>query len=97
MNYEIKYLDWLNKAQGDLSDLPDKLIRLIGQYNNTLEEWNKTTEAEQKEYLPILEKTDAYISACIYRRYKDKLQNPVVSKAKLLALKAKAVQLNLNN
>ncbi len=94
MNYELKYPDWLNKARVDLSELPQELINLIAQFNKTHEQWTEAKEQEQKIFYKVLELTDAHISACIYRLFKDKIE--LIKKEKLAALKAKAAQLKLN-
>lgn len=97
MNYSPQYKTWLEKAQVSSNDLPEKLMALIKAFENSLSEWRKADPSEKAEYQPVLEKTDAFISASVYSLYREKIEPASFSKAKLLALKAKALQIDMND
>lgn len=97
MTYYKRYTTWLEKAGVGIDDLPLKLTWLIDKYEHALGLWELAAEQEQVEYLPFLEQSDAYISALIYREYKGLIDASKLNKAKLLALKAKALNINLND
>jgi len=105
--YVARHTGLLQKAGTTPESLPDDLAMLIGKFQraaNTLQEVGTHT---QEQLLSILVQTDAVICAALYCLYKDRLQltdimpanapaqedTARLDKIKLLALKAKALQL----
>lgn len=97
MIYYKRYTTWLEKAGVEFQDLPIDLVILIQRYDHTVGLWELAGEEEQEEYLPMLEQADAFISARIFREYREVIEKAKVNKAKLLALKAKALNINLKD
>ena len=97
MKYAPKYTEWLRRGDVRQEQLTAHLQQLIEKFQAALREWSKATPAEQSEYLSMLEKSDAFIAASIYRLGKPAPKTASVDKVKLLALKAKALQINMND
>ncbi|MGZ4089662.1 MAG: hypothetical protein ACXVNO_03025 [Bacteroidia bacterium] len=95
MIYEKRYTDWLEKASTNINGLPRPLAKLVIDFELALNNWQVAFEKEQAAYLPILEKTDAYISTCIYREFKDVIEKAITDKANRLA--QQAADLNFND
>ncbi|MGZ3931001.1 MAG: hypothetical protein ACXVP0_06425 [Bacteroidia bacterium] len=94
MNYHRKHTEFLQKAGAVLSDLPKELIILISKFEEALNQWSVADKAEQLNYLPVLEKTDAYISFCIYKQFKEKVDQAEDEKARRLAQMAEELNFN---
>lgn len=105
--YHTKYNALLHKAGVIPEALPGGLQLLIEKYERAVAALEQADPAMQERLLFILTQTDAVICAAIYALYKDDLlitdvipedttatDNAVrLNKIKLLALKAKALQL----
>lgn len=91
--YTSRYIDLMEKAAVDHEHLPVILLPLIEKFENAVISWQQADESTKEALFPILLKTDAVISAKIYQLYKDRLETETVDKVKLMALKAKALQL----
>lgn len=97
----------MDKAGISLSDLSPELFSLVGAFEQALVKWEHASPAEQADYYPMLEKSDAYISACIYGQFQSRMAAATKSskpakplkadkKARLLALKEQALKIDLN-
>lgn len=91
--YAPRYGEWLERAGADPETLPPVLQVLIQKFENAINAWQHAGTEKQQELLPVLLKCDAVIAVHIYGLYKDRLENELVDKVKLMALKAKALQL----
>jgi len=91
--YSSRYIELMEKAAVGHDHLPATLLPLIEKFENAVISWHQADESTKAELLPILVRTDAVISANIYQLYKDRLETETVDKVKLMALKAKALQL----
>lgn len=91
--YSPRYIELIEKATDDIESLPGSLLLVIEKFQKAVMSWQQADESTQKKLHPILVKTDAVISAYIYQLYKEKLELEPTDKVKLMALKAKALQL----
>jgi hypothetical protein len=91
--YPYRYAKLMEKAAVDYEHLPATLLPLIEKFENAVVSWQQADESTKADLFPILVKTDAVISANIYQLYKDRLEAETVDKVKLMALRAKALQL----
>jgi hypothetical protein len=91
--YQEHFFKMLEEAQEELINLPASLQDLIEKFENAQQALNKADEATQEKWIIFLIQTDAVISAQVYGLFKDKFQDSKVDKVKLMAMKAKALQL----
>lgn len=96
MSYQRQHTKWMTKAGVQLSDLPADLNRIIHAFETALYWFDRADSDRQSDYRRIIEQTDAYISVRIYNMFKDKIEKNQSNKTKLLALRAKALNINLN-
>jgi len=92
-HYKPRYIEFMEKATVNNEMLPVKLQVLINKYKYAILAWEQADDSTKKSLLPVLVKADAVIAANIYQLYKDRLETEAVDKVKLMALKAKALQL----
>ena len=91
--YQEHFLKLLEDAQEELTNLPASLQDLIEKFENAKQALSAADEATQEKWFILLIQTDAVISAQVYKLFKDKFQGSKVDKVKLMAMKAKALQL----
>jgi hypothetical protein len=92
MSYQPRFYELLAKAEVDRSQLPDSLRILIEKFEEAL---NALNDAEPGQHLMVMVKTDAVISAKISSLFNvlPSERQINVDKAKVMALKAKALHL----
>ena len=91
--YHPHFYEFLQRAGVDQAALPSSLQNLVEKYERAKAAWEQEDTDIQFQLLPVLVQTDAVISAQIYQLYKEQLKTGQVDKVKLMALKAKALQL----
>jgi len=104
--YDARYTSLLQNAGATVDVLPGDLATLIQTYRKAAAALERSEAGTQQRLLYILVQTDAVICAAIYSLYKDQLQvsdiipegtappdSAKLDKIKMLALKAKALQL----
>jgi hypothetical protein len=91
--YSSRFIELMEKATVYHEDLPVTLQNLIEKFENAVIAWRKADDSKRNALLPVLVKADAVIAANIYQLYKDRFETDSVDKVKLMALKAKALQL----
>lgn len=94
--YTPHYPTLLEKARVNTNDLPDDLRALVTNYDRAMNALQDTEAGTQKRLLFIAVQADAVIAAAVHGLYRDRLQETPVDKVKLLALKAKALRLKLD-
>lgn len=105
--YDARYTTLLHKAGITQDMLPGSLQQLIEKFSLAATALELVAPVTRQQLLFILVDTDAVICAALYSLYKDRLETtdipapvqdkPVsVDKIKLLAMKAKALNLKMN-
>lgn len=92
-SYKPHFTDLLQQAGVSPQQLPATLQILIEKFGKALQAWKQGGADTQKRLLPALAQTDAVIASSIFQLYKDRMGTQPVDKKKLMAMKAKALQL----
>ena len=103
MSFSPKYLshfyDVLRDSNMTQTELPIHLQELIETYELAKDVWNTANEPDKRLYLDAMVKSDALISALIFK-HSESLKNSLppknVSDSKLKELKIKALKLKYN-
>lgn len=94
MTYELQYPKWLKKSGEPFFLLREGIKQPAYHLNIAYEAWSKANENEQKRFLKPLMQTDAFVSALIYREFKDRIESSAPDQDKLKTLKSKLDKLN---
>jgi hypothetical protein len=91
-HYASRYIELMEKVAVNLDDLPAPLVSIIEKFEKAVISWQQADEETKEPLLSVLVKTDAIISANIFQLYKESFETKTIDKVKLMALKAKALQ-----
>lgn len=97
--YTFTFDRYLGLSDESIYTLPEGLRKMVRAFADALHYWPDLDNETRDRFRPIMVDADAFISAQIYALFSERidphLQAPKLDKVKLLALKAKALKLKL--